>query len=225
MSSFNRERKGVRVVSTVGTTLGFVGAAVAVSLGVQSVARASDNVPPAIAACKAIVDDRQRLQCLDDAIAGVAQPAGGTDQTRERELAQRELELKRREAELQAKSEAAEKSGSLFGIRLSPSKPDSLATAAAGLVPHNVERGSDGVVDAITASVRKWTYDASGRITMVLENGQVWRQTDTAEVYLAPNWKKPHRVRISRALLGNFAMTVDGKNKSYSVRRIEPGAG
>jgi hypothetical protein len=135
------------------------------------------------------------------------------------------LELKRREAELQAKSEASEKSGLLFGMRPSSSKLDSLTTAAAGLIPHNVERGSDGLVEAITAAVRKWTYDASGRITMILENGQVWRQTDTAEVYLASNRKKPHRVRISRALLGNFTMTVDGKNKTYTVRRIEPGTG
>lgn len=212
-------------MSTVGTTLGFVGAAIAVSLGVHSAAYAAESVPSAIVACKAIADDRLRLHCLDVAIAGVVGTASETDQTRERELAQRELELKRREAALQEKSEAAEKSGSLFGIRSSSSKPDSFAFAAAGLSPHNVERGSDGEVEAITASVRKWTYDASGRITMILENGQVWRQTDTAEVYLSPNWRKPHRVRISRALLGNFAMTVEGKNKSYTVRRIEPGAG
>lgn len=196
-------------------------------MGAHSPAYASESVISAIAACKAIADDRQRLECLDNAVANVGVPTTvgvQSRQQREQELAQREADLKRREALLKAKSEVAEQSISLFGINFSSANVDSLTIAAAGLPQHSVERGSDGAVESITANVRKWSYDSGGRITVVLDDGQVWRQTDTSEVYLAPGWKKPHRVRIARAVLG-FMMTVDDKNKGHKVRRIGPGAG
>jgi hypothetical protein len=215
-------------MKTMLTTSRVACAALALSIGGVAAGHAAEGVLSKIAACKAIADDRQRLQCLDEAIADVevakAAPAAKSVMEREQELAQREGDLKRREAVLQAKSEAVEKSGSLFGITFSSGGADSFTTAAAGMPQQQVERGSDGDVEAISATVRTWSYDGQGQITIVLDNGQTWRQADSSEIHLAPR-SKPHRVRISRAMLGSFTMTIDDRNKGYKVRRVKPTAG
>lgn len=223
-------------MSRIRKTLGVVGAAMAVSFGALSAAHASESVISAIAACKAIADDRQRLQCLDAAVAAVEAATTAPDESdqrslariqkeREEELARREGDLKRREAVLETRSESAENAVSLFGVTLSSPRIDSFTTAAASLPRENVERATDGAVEAITANVRKWSYDSRGQITVVLDNGQVWRQADSSEIYLATDLKKPHRVRIFRGTLGGFTMTVDDKNKGHKMRRIGPAAG
>jgi hypothetical protein len=110
-----------------------------------------------------------------------------------------------------------------FGLK--EVRPASDAFSAANLPAKDIERDDDGDVEAIASAVRKWSYDASGRITVELENGQVWRQVDDAQVHLAKGVKTPHRVRIARASFGSFTMTVNGLNKGYKVRRFRPAAG
>jgi hypothetical protein len=204
--------------------------------GGLSAAQASDSLLSAIASCKWIADDRQRLQCLDAAVATIDAAATNVDDSkgpalangvdgRERELARWEGDLRHREAALHAKSEAFNNSVSLFGITLSSGGPDSFTTAAAGLREQDVERRTDGFVEAISANIRAWSYNSRGQVTVVLDNGQVWRQADVAELHLATGWTKPHRVRISRAALGSFKMTVDGNNQGYKVRRVGPAKG
>ena len=212
---------------TVRTTLSVVGAAAAVSLGELSAAHASDNVISAIVICKAIAGDQQRLKCLDEAVASVGAPTPTAETLRQREqaLARRELELNRREADLKTKSESRKTRSRSSGSRDRRRMSTRFTTAAASLPRQNVERGTDGAVEAITANVRTWSLDGRGQITVVLDNGQAWRQSDTSALHLSDNTKKLHRVRISRSALGGFTMTVDGKNKAYKVRRVGPSAG
>lgn len=211
--------------------MGAVGAAIAV-VGGLSAAHASDGLLSAVVGCKAVADDRQRLQCLDAALATIDTPTANVDRAkqhnlaqdvdeRERELAQREGDLKHREAALNAKSEAVNNSVSLFGVALSSGGVDSFTTGAAGLRKEDVERDTDGVVDAISANIREWSYNSRGQATLVLDNGQVWRQTDAIGLHLSTGRSKPRRVRISRAALGSFKMTVDGVNQGYKVRRVD----
>lgn len=110
-----------------------------------------------------------------------------------------------------------------FGLSEARPKPD--AFSAASLPAKDVERDDDGDVEAIASVVRKWSYDPSGRVTVELENGQVWRQVDDAHVHLVKGPKTPHRVRIARASFGSFTMTVNGLNRGYKVRRFRPAAG
>lgn len=110
-----------------------------------------------------------------------------------------------------------------FGLK--EVRPASDAFSTASLSVKDVERDDDGDVEAIASVVRKWSYDPSGRITVELENGQVWRQVDDAQVHLAKGSKAPHRVRIARASFGSFTMTVNGLTRGYKVRRFRPAAG
>lgn len=194
--------------------------------GHLNAAQASEGVTSAVLACKALADDRARLQCLDAVLATIA--AGAEETTRStpaKSLADRERDVARREAELNAKSEAVERAASILreARRVGPADP--LVLTAVGLPGDDIERDDNGAVDAITASIRSWSYSGRGQITVVLDNGQVWHQTDAIPLHLASGRSKPHRVRISRAALGSFKMTVNGDNQAYKVRRLGPSKG
>jgi hypothetical protein len=194
--------------------------------GQLTAAQAAESVTSAVLACKALVDDRARLQCLDAVLATIAVGAEGAVRSAPpKSLADREREMARREAELNAKNEAVEKAASLLREMRLPASVDELALTAIGLPREDVERGDDGSVDAVTANIRSWSYTGRGQIIVLLDNGQVWRQTDAIPLQLANGRSKPHRARISRAAFGSFKMTVNGHNRAYKVRRLEPPRG
>lgn len=190
----------------------------------------------ALVKCKAIVQIEAKAACYDavtDALApaasaGPANTGAAADSSiarREAQLARQLADLKLREATFAAQKKATEDTVSLFGITLSsgPSTPatDTFTVAAAGLPAGTVERNDDGSVDAVTAQVREFSYTNEGKLTVVLDNGQVWRQTGPEEIFLAPNPKHPHKVRIARALMGSFILSLEGTSKAYKVRRVD----
>jgi len=71
----------------------------------------------------------------------------------------------------------------------------------------------------LTAGIAGITYDARGRFTVTLDNGQVWRQLegDTAVLQGARN----STVRISRGALDSYDLNVVGRNASYRVLRLQ----
>ena len=70
-------------------------------------------------------------------------------------------------------------------------------------------------IDKIEATVTKVQYDASGKVVVTLDNGQVWRQIDTSRIRLS----KKNTVVIQRASLGSFLLTKSGSKRSVRVRR------
>lgn len=140
---------------------------------------------------------------------------------REAALAQREAELKAREAQLAALPQArADEEATLFGIPIPFTRKDTFnqQTDAKGVT---VERDSDGDVDAIRTAVREWSLTGDGMVIVVLENGQVWRQTEGAPLRLRDDPANPNIARISRGALGSFMMTVNDSAKSIKVRRVD----
>lgn len=158
--------------------------------------------------------------------ASASQGAGtlastGDVAAREAAVAQREAELKAREEKLAALPAAkAEEEATLFGIPIPFSRKDTFnqQTDAQGVT---VERDSDGDVDAIRAAVREWSLTGDGMLIVVLENGQVWRQTEGNALRMRDDPAKPNVARISRATFGSFMMTVNDSSKSIKVRRVD----
>ena len=215
----------VRGASKAMCTAGVIGAAMAVH-GALAPVLASDGVVAELVGCKAVADDRERLRCLDAVLAAIGQMTSAQARSESVEsLERRERDLARRELELNARSEAVHNAASSFGSTPPSGDVDSFTTAAAGLPQHEVERDTDGVVEAISANIREWSYNGRGQVIVMLENGQVWRQTDNVGLHLSAGRTKPHRVRIARAALGSFTMTVDGNNQGYKVRRVNPAKG
>jgi hypothetical protein len=139
---------------------------------------------------------------------------------REAAVAQREAELQAREAKLAAGARSAEEEATLFGIPIPFTKKDSL-NQLAELPNQMVEKDDDGIVDAITVAVREFSYDASERLTLVLDNGQVWRQIEGDRINLKSEPETPHKVRISRGAMGSFNLKVNDVNRTVKVRRID----
>ncbi|MCI4645857.1 MAG: hypothetical protein MRY64_13840, partial [Hyphomonadaceae bacterium] len=73
----------------------------------------------------------------------------------------------------------------------------------------------DGQIDEITYAITDVDRDAYGKVIVTLENGQVWRQTDSGRTP-----RNPEAALIKRAALGSYMMKLDG-SRAIRVRRVE----
>lgn len=73
--------------------------------------------------------------------------------------------------------------------------------------------------NAVTAGVSAVTYDGTGRFTMTLDNGQVWRQLSGDQTML--HGTRFSTAHITKGALGSYDLTVDGRHASYRVTRLQ----
>ncbi len=76
-----------------------------------------------------------------------------------------------------------------------------------------------GAREGLKARLRSYSQDASGRFTVTLADGQVWRQMPGDVRY--PHWNKPaesYVVIISRGILGTINLVVQGETGLYKVQ-------
>ena len=71
----------------------------------------------------------------------------------------------------------------------------------------------------LTAGVAGVSYDARGRFTMTLDNGEVWRQLEGDSGVLRGS--RISAVRISRGALGSYDLSVIGHNATFRVTRLQ----
>jgi hypothetical protein len=188
-------------------------------------------------ACRDVPQADERLQCYDAAAHNAAKTptpvavttntgtvaAGGFGQnvsSREADLAAREAALKEREARLAKPVETAEEEATLFGIPIPFTKKDRF-NQVTELPNQTIERDENGVVEAMTVNVREFTVGGDDRLTLVLENGQVWRQIEGDSIQLSSKPSKPHVARITRGALGSFNLQLNKMNRAVKVRRID----
>ena len=79
-------------------------------------------------------------------------------------------------------------------------------------------------ITQITATVTELARTARGRSIFVLANGQVWRQLDGDDTDVQdPQPGKTMKVAIETGLglLGNYNLTIEGRNASIRVRRVK----
>ena len=77
-------------------------------------------------------------------------------------------------------------------------------------------------ITAITATVVEFAKTARGRAVFFLDNGQLWRQLDGDDtVVLEPPSGKTMKVTIATGMLGNYNLTVEGRNALVRVRRMK----
>jgi hypothetical protein len=75
-------------------------------------------------------------------------------------------------------------------------------------------------IDSITAGVTEFATTPLGKVVLVLDNGQVWRQLDSDSG--KPQFRRAgeNKVTISRGLIGSYNLTVNDGRASIKVRRI-----
>src|SRR5690242_8531388 len=77
-------------------------------------------------------------------------------------------------------------------------------------------------VAQIVATVKELSWTARGRAVFVLDNGQTWRQLegDNVQVF-EPAPGKVLKVTIGHGLVGNYTLTMEGRNGLVRVRRVQ----
>lgn len=155
-----------------------------------------------VAKCAAITDGAQRLACYDGAAPRVR-------------------------AALSVATE--EDNITLFGLNIfgggdgaagsgEATRPEDFGKQDLPAPIETVETG--GIVTEITAALADAGTSKSGREIYVLENGQVWRQKEAADLKLPKN-AAGVKVKIRQGALGSYYISRDGQNRSVPVERVK----
>lgn len=175
----------------------FILPSLALILG-TSAAVAQDDQPistQAVYDCAALSDDTERLACYDNAVGRLKAAEESGEVTT---ISRSEVETVQREA---------------FGFSL-PSLPR-LAMPRLGS-----SGDADGAtVTEITSGVKSIRSSKVSGLTITLENGQIWRQTDNRRVNYSKR-KGVDQAVVKQAAFGSFMMKLDG-GVAFRVKRIQ----
>jgi hypothetical protein len=164
--------------------------AMSVSAAAQSPTAQAPMGREALAACVAIQDPTARLACFDRTVPGfLAAPVPAPNASTTPVAPARPLPT------------ALER----FGAERIPD--DSPAKAAVS--------GPEGL-DAITAKVTAVRESSSGRLSLTLDNGQVWTQSEAKALRV----KAGDRVTIETGLFGSYNLSITGRNGLFKVNRL-----
>ena len=76
-------------------------------------------------------------------------------------------------------------------------------------------------IESISAGVTDYTIDSLGHFVVVLDNGQVWKQSQNDNDHARFRKNRPNAAVISRGLLGGYGLVLNDGVASYTVRRIK----
>ncbi|MEZ5938280.1 MAG: hypothetical protein R3C52_08675 [Hyphomonadaceae bacterium] len=179
----------------------------AVSAGGQ----VSAQTPPAVQeagpklsdlyACSDVADDAARLACFDKAVATLRDAETVGDLA---VVSRAQIEQVEREA---------------FGL----SVPSASQLAASVGVRPNPDAGTEAPkkaqpLDSVTLAVKSIATGRDGKLRVVMENGQVWRQIDSERVRNLG--KGPWQAEIKRGVFGSFFLKINDR-PAVRARREE----
>lgn len=145
-----------------------------------------------IYACSSISSDAERLACYDEAVSRFrdAETSGEVTTIRRSDL----VKLNR----------------DSFGLSL-PSIPRNILP--------RFGNGDSSELDVIVEPVEKVERLRYDNLRIVLENGQIWEQTDSKQININKR-QGVESAEIKRAALGSFKMQLDG-GRSFRAKRIK----
>lgn len=156
----------------------------------------------AFLACARIPADAERLACYDRAVGQVS--AEGRRLAAERAAEAERAARARAEAEAAATAEAEAKA-----------RADALDRF--GAETRRKAAADEPRMDRIEAKVEETFTDGERKRVFVLDNGQIWRQTDG--VFLA-SVRPGSEVIVRRASMGGYTMRVPSLNRTLPVARM-----
>ncbi|WP_051252239.1 hypothetical protein [Ferrimonas kyonanensis] len=80
-----------------------------------------------------------------------------------------------------------------------------------------IKKADENEPEQIQGTITKMSKDAYGKFTITLDNGQSWKQTESRNFRLS----KQGTITISKAALGSFLLTQEGRNGSVRVKRVQ----
>ena len=173
----------------LGVILLATGAPAAVSA--QSVGNA------ALVACSAKVNDAERLACYDGLVRGISPEARSVADKREAD----------RKAAAAVAAAEAEKARAAAEAQAEAARRDSFGKA----------QTSDEQIDELQVVINEVMRDKLGRSVFLLENGQMWRQT---EAFPVPPIKDGTKATLKRGALGSYRIKIEGNSRNIPIIRM-----
>lgn len=159
-------------------------------------AAASAQDTSALVACAAKVEDADRLACYDSAVAVIAPELRAVLAARQAAAAKARAE---RLAAERAAAELAKRDS--FGGEAIAAKRESLTADR---------------LESLEAKLTEVLQSSVGAAVFVLDNGQMWRQTE-AEQFSPVRPGVP--VTVKRGTMGGYRLTIPSIRKAFSVKR------
>lgn len=75
--------------------------------------------------------------------------------------------------------------------------------------------------ETMSAGVAKFSFNAIKHFTVMLDNGQVWRQADSDTAVARFSDSKPNVVKISKGFMDAYSLVIEGGWGTYKVKRIK----
>lgn len=180
---------------------GALHAAVAVALLTVAAPLSAAVDPARLIACSAEVDDAKRLACYDAAVAAASAEARTI--AARREAAREKAAAEKAAADARAAAEAAEAARKAQADRFGQ---EGLRLG-----------GSPDRLDELQARIAETRLDRVGEAVFLLDNGQMWRQTDGLSL---PPVRAGDAVEIKRGALGGYRLTVPRVKRTVRVVRM-----
>lgn len=200
-----------RSTATLASLAAFTVAAASPALAGKPLDRAVESA----IACRTVEGAQERLACFDRAAEGLAGAKGETA----RQVAAAKEDRKRNERDSFGLTGAV--------IAKGDAEPDSESEVDSkefGVedVPELRRAREEDRVNEVAAQAVSIQYVRGGRVTLELDNGQVWRQLDSDSTYL-PGAKKDrtYSVTLKRAAMGSYRARIEELDKSIRVRRVK----
>lgn len=152
-------------------------------------------------ACAAIEDSLERLVCYDNLAKdkdGKQRGKAKGEQMRNQRADERAAEQAQRRAEKEVKK----------------TKPQ--ANDRFGLEHKNDD--ADEPADRIEVEVANRREDPYGNWVITLQNGQVWKQTESESYF---GWPDDERYFIERGAFNSFYFSREGSNRRFRVQRVK----
>lgn len=153
-----------------------------------------------------------------DALAEVAKCADVTDSTDRLKCFDRAAALAKT-ALAPSSQPAAEKRSFLdwFGFSKPPSPPKTVEEYGKPAPTAD----ADGIT-SVTSSVLEFARTSRGLSVFILENGQIWRQSEgDTSVVRDPPAGQPMKVTIENGFLGSYNLTIEGRHGLIKVTRLK----
>ncbi len=140
-----------------------------------------------LVACGRIADDAERLACFDRLVAGLSP----------------DMAAERAARDAAAAEERRARAGDAFGR-------ETMRTVVRPAAAPDDQRELVATIEEVLTGER-------GQMVFVLDNGQIWRQTDSQSM---PPVRPGAEVTIRRQLAGRFALTVTRPRRTVTVARM-----
>lgn len=167
----------------------------------------------AAVSCRDITSDAERLACLDNASAALAKTS----------IVRENAEGERTPYVFAENNAAAEDADVPAPAEKALIEPAPEADFGGERLRAREEQREQGRRQSLTSQIVEIVVNPFDKVTVTLDNGQVWRQLDGDDrtVRFPADGPQVYTAQIKQGLFGNYMMKIVERDRTIRVRRIE----